>query len=176
MPKIGLFYGSSTGNTEYAAQEIKGRFDAIEEDMVVLHNITDGVAKMADYQYLIFGCPTWDIGELQEDWDDQFSDFEEVNFAGKTVALFGYGDSRGYPDSFIDAVGTIGKVVLANGGNLVGTWHPDNYEFDDSRALFEEGFKDSGFMGLPLDEENQSDWTEVRLDAWTMLLQREFGF
>lgn len=176
MAKIGLYFGSTTGNTEFAAEEIKKRFDAYEEDMVVLHNIADGVETMKSYQYLILGCPTWDIGELQEDWDDKFSDFEDIDFSGKAVALFGYGDARGYPDSFVDAIGTIGKAVEANNGKLVGSWHPDNYEIEDSRALFEEGNPASGFMGLPLDQENQEDWTEVRLDAWVMVLNQEFGF
>ena len=27
------------------------------------------VQRMSEYQYLILGIPTWDFGELQEDWE-----------------------------------------------------------------------------------------------------------
>ncbi|MEM7344042.1 MAG: flavodoxin [Chloroflexota bacterium] len=176
MPKIGLYFGSSTGNTEAAADQIKAHFDEVEEDMVEIHNVASGIDGMADYQYLILGCPTWDIGELQEDWTGVWEDFEEINFEGKTVAMFGMGDARGYPSSFVDAIGMMGEVVQATGGKIVGTWHPNNFEFDDSRALIEEGNPASGFWGLPLDEENQADWHEVRIEAWATVLKKEFEF
>lgn len=176
MPKIGLFYGSTTGNTEAMAQDIKVQFDDLEEDMVVLHNVAEGIESMTEYQYMIMGCPTWDIGELQEDWEDVMDDLAEIDFSGKSVALFGLGDARGYPTSFVDAIGMIGDVVRENGGQIVGLWQPDDYEFDDSRGLIEPGVIASGFWGLPLDEENQADWHEVRIQVWTDVLKKEFGF
>ena len=39
MAKIGLFYGSSTGNTEYVAYEIKAEIDKKDPSLVDIFNI-----------------------------------------------------------------------------------------------------------------------------------------
>ena len=73
--KIGLFYGSSTCYTEMAAEKIAEAINGISgTELVVLHNIaSDSIALMTDYKYLILGIPTWDYGELQEDWESNLS-------------------------------------------------------------------------------------------------------
>lgn len=64
--KIGLFYGSSTCYTEMAAEKIR---DILGHDFVDLHNIRDTAPEMMEqYNVLILGIPTWDFGEIQEDW------------------------------------------------------------------------------------------------------------
>lgn len=74
---MGLFYGSSTCYTEMAAEKIR---DIIGPELVTLHNLKDDSPKlMEQYDVLILGIPTWDFGEIQEDWEavwDHFS-FEE---------------------------------------------------------------------------------------------------
>ena len=72
--EIGLFYGSSTCYTEMAAEKICDSINRLSgRELVVLHNIaSDPIALMADYQYLILGIPTWDYGELQEDWESHW--------------------------------------------------------------------------------------------------------
>jgi len=52
----------------------------------------------------------------------------------------------------------------------VGLWPNEGYEFDDSAALV--GDK---FLGLSLDEDNQSDLTPQRVEAWVSQLKEEFG-
>lgn len=173
MATIGLFYGSDTGNTEHVAKLIQNTLNST--DTVVLHNVANGVSQMAEYAYLILGVPTWNIGELQGDWDGHMSEFEQLDFSGKKVAIYGLGDAQGYPSTFADGIGMLGEVVQHNGGQLVGFWPPDDYEFDDSRALLEPSNLDSGFMGLPLDEDNQSDLTEVRVEVWVGVIRQEFG-
>lgn len=67
MAKIGLFYGSTTGKTESAAEIIQEEFGG--EDVVALHEIPEVEDEdFSQYEYIIIGCPTWDIGELQSDW------------------------------------------------------------------------------------------------------------
>jgi flavodoxin I len=41
-------------------------------------------------------------------------------------------------------------------------WPTDGYNFEASRAVFEEGW----FVGLALDEDNQSDLTMDRIREW----------
>ncbi|MCK6629251.1 MAG: flavodoxin domain-containing protein [Anaerolineae bacterium] len=113
MAIIGLFYGSDTGNTEHAAKLIQKILNGT--DTVVLHNVAEGVSKMVEYDYLILGAPTWNIGELQGDWEDHMAEFETFDFSGKKIAICGLGDARGYPSTFVDGVGMLGEVVFQKG-------------------------------------------------------------
>ena len=47
---------------------------------------------------------------------------------------------------------------------LVGVWPTEGYEFDESQAMYD----DDHFLGLGLDEENQSDLHDERIHAWLM--------
>ncbi len=68
MTKIGLFFGTQTGNTETIAETIQEVFGG--DSVVTLHNVVDtGAADLEGYEYLIIGCPTWNVGELQADWE-----------------------------------------------------------------------------------------------------------
>jgi len=90
---IGLFYGSSTCYTEIVAEKIEAELGS---KLVDMHNIADEpIATMSEYQYLLLGIPTWDYGELQEDWENHWDQLDDVDFTGKQVALFGIGDQIG---------------------------------------------------------------------------------
>ena len=168
---IGLFYGSSTCYTEIAAEKIQ---QIIGADKVTVHNLADGcVDAMADYRYLIMGIPTWDYGELQEDWEAVWDDLDNLDFKDHTVALYGLGDQEGYPEWFQDALGYL-WVKLANlGAKTVGYWPAEGYVFDESRALLE---GQNVFVGLALDEENEFELSEKRLQTWCSQVLDEFGF
>ncbi|MFO1421479.1 MAG: flavodoxin, partial [Candidatus Competibacteraceae bacterium] len=51
---------------------------------------------------------------------------------------------------------------------LVGGWSADGYEFTKSKA-----FRDGEFVGLVLDQDNQADLTEDRLEEWLELVKPE---
>ena len=86
---IGLFYGSSTCYTEMAAEKIR---DIIGPELVTLHNLKDdAVALMEQYDVLILGIPTWDFGEIQEDWEAIWDQLDSVNLDGKIIAMYGMG-------------------------------------------------------------------------------------
>ena len=169
MSQIGLFFGTTTGKTESVAETIQKELGG--EDVVTLHNIADVEDNdFADYQYLIIGCPTWDVGELQSDWEGYFTELDDIDFSGKKVAYFGTGDQRGYPDNFQDAIGILSDKITERGGTTVGYWSTDGYDFNESKAL-----KNGKFLGLALDEDNQSDLTDKRIKAWVVELKKEFG-
>ena len=44
--------------------------------------------KIAEFDMLILGIPTWYYGENQCDWDDFLPDLEEIDFTDKLVAIF----------------------------------------------------------------------------------------
>lgn len=157
---IGLFYASTTGNTEQVADRIA----ALLPDRIRLHDIAvEGVAAMAEYPCLILGIPTWDFGELQEDWDEHWEVLSALDLSGKRVALFGLGDQLGYGKWFLDAMGALCQQVQSCGAQVVVNWPVAGYRFEASRALTEDG---EHFVGLALDEDGQQGETEERLRRW----------
>lgn len=170
MAKIGLFYGSNTGNSEFVADMIKEEFDKIIPNLVEVFDIGQvDVEKLLDYEMLIIGCPTWYIGHLQEDWETAYPRLKELDFSGKRVAIFGIGDQFGYSDNFCDAIGILGHTLEEQGGELVGFTPVVDYELDSSL-----GVEDGVFLGLALDEDNQSELTPGRVSEWVSLLIEEF--
>jgi len=168
--KIGLFYGSSTCYTEMAAEKIAA---GMRGTSVELHNIADtDLKRCLDYSFLIMGIPTWDYGELQEDWENLWPQFDELDLSEHRVALFGLGDQIGYPQWFQDALGYLHERLRERGATLVGYWPVEGYQFEASQGLSTDK---SQFVGLALDEENQAELSEERIRRWCEQVQREFG-
>lgn len=168
MAKIALFYGTQTGNTQDAAEEIQKAFGA---DLVDLMDISSASPEdFQPYECVIVGCPTWNIGELQADWDGFFPDLDEIDFSGKKVAYFGCGDQVGYADNFQDAMGILEEKISERGGKTVGMWPVEGYEFSGSM-----GVRGDHFVGLALDNDNQSDLTDDRIKSWVTQLKTQFG-
>lgn len=160
-PSIGIFYGSSTCYTEMTAEKIQIFLQGYNAQ---LHNVIDTpIDKCLDYDFLIFGIPTWDYGELQEDWENIWDEVAELDLSGKTFAVFGLGDQIGYPDWFQDAMGYLYHLLLSLGANPVGHWPNEGYQYKASKALTEDG---QYFVGLPLDEETQAEQSEERIQGW----------
>lgn len=166
MAKIGLFYATDTGNTRKVAKLIKKQFDEGEVD---LFNVKGATAEnLAAYDALIFGTPTLGDGELPEPLTEFLPILESVDLSGKTVALFGLGDQIGYPDEFVDALGILYKKFRKLNARLIGGWSTEGYEFSKSKAL-----RESEFVGLVLDQDNQADLTEERLEEWLAQVRPE---
>ena len=168
MAKVGLFYGSTTGKTADAAEQVQA---ALGGDSVVdLVEIEDAGA-LSGYEYLIIACPTWNIGELQDDWAAVFDDLDDVDFNGKTIAYMGTGDQVGYADNFMDAMGQLEEKISSLGGKTVGYWSAEGYEHEASLAI-RDGNK---FCGLAIDEDNESEKTEDRIKTWTTQIKQEMS-
>lgn len=169
MSQIGLFYGTQTGNTETLAEQIQQHLGG--EPVVILHDVADASpSDFESYDCLIIGCPTWNVGELQSDWEALYDELDEVDFSGKKIAYFGAGDQVGYADNFQDAMGILEEKIAALGGMTVGYWPTEGYDFSDSKAL-----RDGKFVGLALDEDNQADLTASRIETWTAQIKTAFG-
>ena len=167
MAKIGLFFGTQTGNTQTIAEDIQKALGG--ESIVTLHDVSKTeMSDLEEYETLIIGCPTWNTGEIQSDWEELYDELDKVDFSGKTVAYFAPGDQVGYADNFQDAMGMLEEKISSLGGKTVGHWPIDGYEFTESKAV-----KNGKFVGLALDEDNQSELTDQRIKAWTTQLKQE---
>lgn len=162
---IGIFYGSSTGNTKDVATKLR---EALGGD---LYNITDvDTDTIAGYDTLVFATSTWGAGDLQDDWEDFFPNLEDIDFSGKKVAIMGLGDQDNYGDTFVDGMQILAEKVEELGGSLVGFTSTDGYEYDSSEAE-----QEGRFVGLVIDEDCQSDLTDERIKNWVADLKTAFG-
>lgn len=169
MKPIGLFYGSTNGATTVVAKRIANAFTAQGVTVEVFDIADYELETMLDFEHLILGVSTWNVGQLQKDWDDILPEFDDLDLTGKQVALFGLGDQVGYPDTFLDALFFVADKVRERGATVVGAWPTTGYTFTRSWAV-EEGH----FLGLAVDEDNQFRLTQSRVDAWVAQLLREF--
>ncbi len=166
--KTAIFYGSTTCYTEMAAEKIA---DAIGLSHDHLYNIKDVSLKDCEaFDFVIFGISTWDFGEIQEDWESIWSDIANVDLSGKVIALFGLGDQIGYSEWFQDALGMLHDEVVKQECEVIGYWPNQGYDFIASKALVAD---DEFFVGLSLDDENQYDDTEQRINTWVTQLKEE---
>jgi flavodoxin I len=163
MKKIGLFFGTDTGNTETVAENmVESLKDLTGQDIVDLQEVYQKKSEdMAAYNYLILGQPTWYDGELQGDWEEFLPELKKIDFKGKKVALFGLGDQYGYASYFCDALGIYADIIESQGGELVGFTSVEGYEHDYSKAQ-----REDQFVGLCLDVDNEDELTEERVDKW----------
>ena len=118
-------------------------------------------ADVSQYDNLILGSPTLGVGELQDDWDSFLPELKAQDLSGKTIAIFGLGDSDCYNDSFVDAIGIIYNELKDSDSEIIGEVDASEYTFSESAAN-----TDGKFVGLPIDEDNESDKTEERVSKW----------
>lgn len=157
MKSIGIFFGSTTGNTETIAQTIA---TALGTDNVF--NVASAEASEAEaFDVLVLGSSTWGFGDLQDDWEGFLPKLSRASLSGKQVALFGCGDSSSYPDTFCDAMAEIKAQLSSTGCQFIGAISNDGYTYDATRC--DEGGQ---LIGCCLDEMNESDLTQERIDRW----------
>lgn len=161
MGKIVVVYGSTTGTCQSIAKIIATKLgaDSLSVDKVTAETI-------AAYDSLVLGSSTWGYGELQDDWFEGIDTFKSADLSSKTIALFGCGDAESYSDTFCDAIGLIYKDLEASGAKFVGSVATDDYSYSGSAAEI-----DGTFVGLALDDMNESDKTDSRIDNWISLIK-----
>ena len=167
---IAIFFGSTTGSTQMVAEKIR---DLLGERLSHLADVnTAEASELEQYDVIFFGVPTWNVGEMQDDWADFIPNMSELNLAGKKVAFFGVGDAVGYAENFLDAMGELWAAVYAQGApTLVGVWPTDGYVFEASKGLY----ADNHFLGVGLAEDNESHLTDERLDLWLAQVLQELA-
>ncbi len=154
--RIGLMYGSTTMNSERVAELIWDKMQETE-----LHDIKDGVDVLEQYTKIILVAPTWDYGDLQEDYIEAWDKLKTINWSNKSVALVGLGDQIGYGDLYQDSMNTLYETISKLGGKFVGFTSTDGHSFLKSKAI-----RDDKFVGIAIDEDNQSKLTEERVNTW----------
>lgn len=160
MAKINILYGSTTGATEAAAQQLATLLGAEAKPIAAV------TADDFDADLVILGSSTWGYGELQDDWVAGIALLDAVDLTGRKVAVFGTGDSVGFADTFVNAIGILADKAVERGATLVGQVPAVGYSAVESLAV-----RDGNFVGLALDDTNEADQTPDRIAAWAKTLQ-----
>jgi flavodoxin I len=174
MAKVGIFFGTDTGNTRRVAKDIATTLgSAVAAKPVNIR--TASVTDLLAYDTLILGTPTYgegllpglSTGNATESWEEFLPTMAGQDFSGKKVAIYGLGNQKSYPTEFIDAVFYLYQQFKECGATLIGEWATEGYIFQNSKAVV-----DGSFVGLALDQENQKDLTPDRLDTWLKILAK----
>lgn len=158
-----VVYGSSTGTCEAIAEKIAEKLGC---EAINVQDLTADV--VSENQNLILGTSTWGAGELQDDWFDGLKVLQGCDLSEKTIALFGCGDCESYGDTFVGGIGELYNCLKDSGARFIGAVDTDGYTFDDSEAVV-----DGKFVGLPLDDVNEDNKTDDRIEAWISLISSE---
>ena len=183
-----VIYGSSTGTCEAIAEKIASKLGC---EALNVQDLTADIVSAN--QNLILGTSTWGAGELQDDWYDGLKTLQGTDLSGKTIAIFGCGDCSSYSDTFVGGMGELYNGIKAaierrqndacidsaeheqarpqvkdSGAKFIGSVETDGYTFDDSEAVI-----DGKFIGLPLDDINEDDKTDTRIEAWIAAITPE---
>jgi len=167
---IALIYGTDTNNTEEVGHKIAKQWEELGET-VEIFNIKDIEPSLLEqYSMVILGIPTWDFGGIQSDWEDIGDSLSELSLENTIIALYGLGDQFGYGDYFVDAVGWLYEKLLPTKATFIGQWSTEGYDFEASRACITDK---SHFIGLAIDEDQQFELTDQRIEQWVIQLYAE---
>jgi flavodoxin I len=168
MRHVGIVYGSSTGNTRDVSEKLLSTIGSDNADLLNVAEIDPHTLE--EYENLIFAVSTWGKGDLQDDWEEFFPSFDELDLSRINVAVLALGDQRNYPTNFADALAILVDKAEERGARVVGKTDTEGYTFDSSGAV-----RNGSFLGLVVDEDTQSNLTEPRIRDWVDQLKKEFA-
>ncbi len=172
MFKIGIFFGSSTGNTERVAHIIHKNI-VKRNYYVKIYNIKDaGTNDFLKFNFLILGTSTWYKGELQYHWNKFLPKIKNISFQNKVVSLFGCGNQLNYSKYFCNGISILHNVLIQKKVKIIGYWANLGYKFISSNILI----NSKKCVGLLIDEDNQSEYTNKRVNLWIKQLFSEIKF
>ncbi len=172
MEKIAIFFGPLNGSVHRIAKLVASKIGTEKVDLI--HILDATVSDLDKYSNIIFGISTigkdtWEQKFDNNDWSHFFPIVSAFHFTGKKVAIFGLGDHITYAYHFVDSMGLLAKIIKNQGGEILGRVSTDGYTFQDSEAII-----DGQFIGLPVDEDFESELTDERVTNWIHSLMKEF--
>ncbi len=167
---VGIFCGTAGGTSMKIANSLAKSFGVNQDDVINMEDDFDDIEQLLEYDVLFLGSSTWGQGDVHHSWVDVLLDIESENidFSGKIVAFYGAGDSVKHKEHFCSALGKLYDVFVGAGAIPVGMIPKDNYNYQFSLAQ-----KGEMFCGLGIDEHNEAEKTNQRIEEWIKLLKNE---
>jgi len=171
MKKTAILYGPTMGSVAKVAKALAGEMENAQ--LIAVKDASP--QQVGGFDNLVMGLSTigranWDSSYTDNDWDLFMSRIENLDWTGKTVAIFGLGDHLTYPENFVDAMGWLYDLLKKQDVKIVGSTSPEGYDFVESAAL-----RDGQFIGLAVDEDCEPELTAARVKSWAAQLKNE-GF
>lgn len=166
MEKVGIFYGTTSSTTTGIVDELE--FYLKNTDYKI-YDVKNGIQDMKNYKNLILVAPSYGVGDLQDDWENAYSMFKEIDFTGKKVALLGLGNQYAFGESFVGAIKILYDSIIANGGEIIGFTDDKGYHYEESESVI-----NGKFIGLAIDEVNQAEKTPERIENWVSDIKKLF--
>lgn len=167
MKKIGIFYGSTTGNTETVARQIAADLNVADQDIYDVSKTAP--SAVGPYDVILMGCSTWGDGDMQEDMHDFIDGLSAVDLSGKMGALFGCGDES-MTETFCNAVGEMYDKLSKTGLKYIGQFNSDGFEYDHSEAV-----RNGHAVGLMIDNVNHPELTDAKISSWTDEIRQQIS-
>ncbi len=170
MSKMGIFVGTAGGTSMKVAEALVEAFDIDQADVINMEEDFDDIDQLLEYDVLFIGSSTWGQGDVHFSWVDTVLEIQddEVDFSGKKVAFFGAGDSKKHGEHFCSALGKLHKTFTKAGAKAIGAIPKEGYTYEFSLAQ-----KGDKLVGCAIDEHNEKDKTDERIEMWIEKLKNE---
>lgn len=167
---IGIFCGTAGGTSMIIAEALAEAFGVEEDNLINMEEDFDDIEQFEEFDVLFIGSSTWGQGDVHFSWVDAQLEMEdeEVDLSGKTVAFFGAGDCKKHGEHFCSALGKLHKTFTGLGANAVGFVDASDYTYEFSLAENE-----GKLCGLAIDQHNEEDKTETRIENWISSLKSQ---
>lgn len=136
MKKINIIYWSGTGNTKMMAKSIFEGANINENNVRLISVEQASKEDVINADSIALGCPSMGAEVLEDEYMEPFVEsLKDVNFEGKTVALFGsydWGDGQWMTD-WVERMKEYGANVVADG--LIVRLEPEDEGISDCKNL-----------------------------------------
>lgn len=169
MSKIALIYWPEGGNVETVADKFVTRFDANTVVKMSLGKLDTSLLQECDHWIVggsTVGSHVWEDVNDSNKWNDFFLLLDTLDMTKKTVGFYGLGDHVLYPNHFVDGLGILQEEFESRNAKIIGHWPVKGYDFNES-----DGVKNDMFFGLALDQDNDKDLTDKRIDEWLQTIK-----
>lgn len=173
MSKMGIFVGTAGGTSMVIAEALMEEFGIQEDDVINMEEDFDDIEEqMMGYDVLFIGSSTWGQGDVHFSWVDPVLEIEDedYDFSGKKVAFFGAGDCKKHGEEFCSALGKLHKTFTKAGAKPIGYIPVDGYKYEGTQSII-----DGKFCGCAIDEHNESDKTQERIEMWIESVKSDLG-
>lgn len=172
MKKIAIIYWPKKGSTEKVAGILQEKLGKDSADVFTIKEISE--EDFAYYGAFIIGAPTtgadnWEHAH-KTSWHEFFAKIQKADLSGKQYAIYGLGDGVRYPYHFVNGMIDIKKQFDKTAAQHCGAWTTKGYEFRESASIHEDKF-----VGLAIDEDNEHELTEGRINGWLDQIKKDFG-
>jgi len=175
MSKTALFYSPEGGNVNGVAVQLGEMIGTDNLDVIPAKEAESDIVSKYNQIILVgstVGADHWNNEVIEDEWTTFFTKIEDLSFENKKVAIVGLGNCVLYPSHFADGMADLYERITKKSAQVFGFVDAEEYDFEDSEALNEEG----SFCGLALDEDNEAELSAGRLEKWIEQLRPDFDF